>query len=190
MELVRTCLAFTSCNSNVSPSAQAKGILAGLAYLHQREIIHGRVHRVSGLPPSWRPSDDSTSPQGNVLVDDNGIAMLCDAKYDLVMFSENEYCSLTSKCWWMPHERLIVDDDATGSCPVAPPSMSADIYGAALTVAQVDLPFIMVIHSILIPASMTDVDTAAPILWDARRVRAHWDTPQAQDWPAGAIRSA
>jgi hypothetical protein len=55
IELVRTCLACifdTFCRSDVSPSTQAKGVLAGLAYLHRLGIIHGSVHSVSGLPPS------------------------------------------------------------------------------------------------------------------------------------------
>ena len=86
-----------------------------------------------------------TSPQGNILVDDKGVALLCDAKFDSVMFGEDKYCSLHSKWWWMPHERLIPDDDADDSCPVAPPSMPADMYGAALTITQVNSPFFIMI---------------------------------------------
>jgi hypothetical protein len=37
-------------NYNVSPFTQARGILAALAYLHGLDIVHGRVHGVSGLP--------------------------------------------------------------------------------------------------------------------------------------------
>jgi hypothetical protein len=86
----------------------------------------------------------NTSPQGNVLVNDNGAAVLCDAKFDSVMFSEDEYCSIHSKCWWMPRERLIAENDADDWCCLAPPSMPADIYGAALTIAQVNSALFMV----------------------------------------------
>src|ERR1700685_3978852 len=73
----------------------------------------------------------------NVLVDDNGSGVLCDAKFDSVMFGKGEYCGIHSKCWWMPHERLIMDNEADDECALAPPSMPADIYGVALTIMQV-----------------------------------------------------
>jgi hypothetical protein len=78
-------------------------------------------------------------PQGNVLIDVNGAAVLSDAMFDTVTFIEDEYCSIPSICWWLPHERLIADDDNNDMCAVAPrsPSLSADIYGVALTVMQV-----------------------------------------------------
>jgi len=36
----------------------------------------------------------------------------------------------------MPHERLLVDNDADNRCALAPPSLPADIYGVALTIMQ------------------------------------------------------
>jgi hypothetical protein len=77
--------------------------------------------------------------QGNVLVDDNGVAVLCDVKFDTMMFNEGEYCSIHSKCWWMPHERLIADDVTDDKCCLAPPSLPADTYGATLTITQARL---------------------------------------------------
>ncbi|KIM79286.1 hypothetical protein PILCRDRAFT_10438 [Piloderma croceum F 1598] len=97
---------------------QAKDILAGLAYLHRRGIVHGSVHNK------------------NVLVDDTGAVVLCDATFDSMMFGEDDYSTISSAWWWMPYERLIVDDDADDGCAVASPSKSADMYGAALTIAQ------------------------------------------------------
>ena len=99
-----------------------------------------------------------------MLVNDDGAAVLCDAKFDSVMFSEDEYCSIHSKCWWMPRERLIVENDADD---LAPPSMPADIYGAALTIGQVNSALFMVRSFVLIPAAMAGVDVATSILWDA-----------------------
>ncbi|KIM71810.1 hypothetical protein PILCRDRAFT_16705 [Piloderma croceum F 1598] len=95
----------------------AKGVLAGLAYLHRLGIIHGSVH------------------SKNALVDDAGGAVLCDATFNS-MIGEDDYSTISSKWWWMPHERLIVDDDADDGCAVASPSEAADVYEAALTIAQ------------------------------------------------------
>ena len=106
----------------------------------------------------------TTSSQANVLVDDTGAVVLCDATFDSMLFGEDDYSTISSTWWWMPHERLIVDDDADDECAVAPPSMPADMYGAALTIAQVALLFVMGVICILIPMPMVDVDTATPIL--------------------------
>jgi hypothetical protein len=95
------------------------------------------------------------SPQKNVLVDDAGGAVLCDATLNSMMFGEDDCSTISSKWWWMPHEQLIVDDDADDECAVAPPSMPADMYGAALTIAQVALLFFMVVACILIPDTRT-----------------------------------
>jgi hypothetical protein len=95
------------------------------------------------------------SPQKNVLVDGAGHAVLCDAKFDSMMFGEDNYSTISSTWWWMPHERLIVDDDADDGCPVAPPSEAADVYGAALTIAQVAFLFVMFVACILIPDTRT-----------------------------------
>ena len=67
----------------------------------------------------------------------------------------------------MPRERLIVENDADDWCCLAPPSMPADIYGAALTVAQVNSALFMVRSFVLTPATMAGVDVATSILWDA-----------------------
>jgi hypothetical protein len=95
------------------------------------------------------------SPQKNVLVDDAGHAVLCDAAFNSTMFGEDDYSTVSSKWWSMPHERLIVDDGADDNCPVAPPSKAADVYGAALTIAQVAFPFVMFVACILIPDTRT-----------------------------------
>jgi hypothetical protein len=63
--------------------------------------------------------------------------VLCDAKSDLIMFNEGEYRPLPSKGWWKAPEQLIADNEADDNCTLAPPSLHADVYGAALTVGQV-----------------------------------------------------
>ena len=76
-------------------------------------------------------------PKENILIDDDEVAVLCDAKFDSLMYSEDDYGSIRSNCWWLPYERLIADDVTDDKCCLGPPSMPADIYGAALTITQV-----------------------------------------------------
>jgi hypothetical protein len=74
--------------------------------------------------------------KGNVLVDGTGAAVLCDAKFYLVVFRENEYRFIPSKSWWKAPEQLIADNVADGD-RLVPPSQPADVYGAALVIEQV-----------------------------------------------------
>jgi len=84
-------------------------------------VIHGSVHG------------------GNVLVDENKNAVLFDAKLDILMFGEKQYCQVHPKCWWIPPEQLIVDDiDANDEFALTPATatMPGDIYAVALTIMQ------------------------------------------------------
>jgi len=95
----------------------AKDILEGLVYLHDLGVVHGSIHGA------------------NVLISDNGSAILCDIQMDAVTFSNKAHYPIHSKCWWMPHERLI-ECDSEGHCLIASPSKPADIYATALTISQ------------------------------------------------------
>jgi len=53
------------------------------------------------------------------------------------MVRENDYRFIPSKSWWKAPEQLIADNVADDDCPLAPPSLPADVYGAALVVGQV-----------------------------------------------------
>jgi len=102
--------------------------------------------------------------QGNVLVDENEVAVLCDAGFGSVT-SKNDG-SIPSKCWWMPHERLIVDTYADDKCALTPPSFATDIYGISLTIMQVR-PASMKVAFQSKPWSMLDVDPATALLQHA-----------------------
>jgi len=102
--------------------------------------------------------------QGNVLVDEHGVAVLCDAGfYSVTLYDDG---SISRKCWWMPHERLIADTDANDKCALAPPSFATDVYGISLTIMQVRLASMMVMFQSE-PRCVPDVDLATAILQHA-----------------------
>jgi len=97
-----------------------------LAFVHANEIVHGRVHEVCNLSYSQQPSVEASLFKGNILVDDNGVTVLCDAGLDLTIISDDKRRTIPSRSRWMPYECLIPDENGV----IAPPNMSADVYGA------------------------------------------------------------
>lgn len=77
------------------------------------------------------------SCQGNILVDENGNAVLSDIKLESLMFSDDQHYPVHQTCWWTPRERLIVDADDDKEPALAPVSIPADIYAAGHTITEV-----------------------------------------------------
>jgi len=63
------------------------------------------------------------------------VVKLCDAELYTVIGSDDG--SISSKCWWMPYERLVAERVNDDMCPLGAPSKAADIYAVAMIIVQV-----------------------------------------------------
>ncbi|KII90443.1 hypothetical protein PLICRDRAFT_532583 [Plicaturopsis crispa FD-325 SS-3] len=91
-----------------------KDATRGLEYLHSEGIIHGQIHG------------------SNILIDDSGNAVLCDAGMNSVVYAAQVSTPMSRVCFWQAPEILSREDDGAPQATIA-----ADMYALGCTAKEI-----------------------------------------------------
>ena len=113
---------------------QLSDVARGLSHLHQNDLIHGNLTRVSLNLPDQR-SGGLIIRQDSILVDGNGVACISECGLEIFLRDEPSYKSVQTDVRWMAPEVLC----AMGR-RIQFDGKAVDIYAFTMIVFEVGIP--------------------------------------------------